>query len=630
MEYLSICPKTKDRLLRWARISPVFYTLCRSQNPQTKTRYSINDLLSTITCQILKRVPELIAVAFHDKWAYVMGTWGRPLAEVTFSREDLTHAIESLSLLENSNARFCFFIDGLDQFEGLETEVITYLKCLSTSPSIKICVTSRLEGTTLDSPGSDHAQRLHLPDFTNPSIDQHITRKLDQTSWIAQRRSSDACWFDQVFQYLRKESNGSFTWIDLVLSAALSGMKILDGLNDLLARLKQLPTDLRELFLHMLNDVQEEFSDQQARILLIASQAQEPLDVLAFSFLDEVEPDSTMSREAVPMEQQEVESRSQSAKRRVLSLCRSILDVLPASENSSSRELVIFPHSSIRDYLQGIEAREILTQRLKRPFNTQKKVCNSLLAQIKFHQMGPFWEEGGPIHGLVQQFLEEVRMYEITSDDVLGTQINELEEVVCQRKGNTFWWWQKRSVEKGESTSTFLELMIRCQLVRYLRWRFEHFPNITPGPLEMGNLLESTLTPADGSEVDSDMAKLFLDHGADPNYPSDHGYHLDAKPTPWRLFLLHLTQSAQNQPGPMEAEDQGRFLVLEHLIDAGADLETPVYPAPRNGPSNSTSRLSVDEVIQMTISRVQASILCRLIKERRNQRSAKSVWLGWR
>ncbi|KAH7403265.1 hypothetical protein BKA64DRAFT_444688 [Cadophora sp. MPI-SDFR-AT-0126] len=628
MAHLSSCSIMKDGLLQWAGTSPVVYTFCSCQKPQTKTRYSISDLLSTISCQVLKRHPELIAPVFRDKWAYLMGIWGETPAEVKFSREDLTDAIESFALLMSSNARFCFLIDGLDQFEDFGTEIVILLQHLSKSPSVKIYVTSQLDSTALDEMGLDPTQRLHLPDFTRPIIDQHIIKRLNETPWIAQRKTSDAYLFDQVFEYLRQKSKGSFTWVSLVLSVALSDMKILDDMGDLLARLEQLPTHLSELFLHVLDDVEHDLHDKQARILLIASQAQDPLDVLAFSFLDEVDSNFTSSRAAVPMGQQEAKSRSQSVRVQILGLCGRLLDVLPASEKSS-KELVIFPHSSFREYLRGIEAREILIQRLKSPFDPQRSLCDILLAQIKFHQLGPFWEQGGPIHGLVLHFLEEVGICKLVSNEVLGTHVNEVEEVVCQRKGRTFWWWQKRSVEKGERTSTFLELIIQCRLVGYLNWRFEHCPNLVPEPLEMANLLESTLIPPAGTTVNSDLVKVFLDHGADPNHASDHGYHLDAKPTPWRLLLLHLVATVQNETLSTTETGEEWFLVLLHLINAGADLETPVYPNASKSPNNSTSGLSVDEIVRMTTTQENASFLCRQIDERKNRRLAKSGWLGW-
>lgn len=625
--HLSSCTNAKDRLLTWSGILPLVDIFCVSQNPDTRTQYSINNLLNTIACQISKRHLELVAVAFPDQWVYMMRTWSRPPGVDSITRKDLSYAVKSLALLGHFDTSFCFFIDGLDQYKDYERGTLALLKHLSTSPCLKFCITSRLDSMNSNASGFDQSRRLHPPDYTIPSIHKHISKNLADNSWIVQHQCADPFGHDKVFDDIRMASRGSFTWIDLALSAALSGMKIPDDLGDLLARLKEFPTDLARLFLHILNGVQDELQDRQARILLIASQAQEPLNVLAFSFLDESDPDFVLRRPAMPMDQKEVESRSRLTKMIILSLSRGILEVVPPGENSS-KELVTFSHNSMRNYVCGVEAREILTQRLRSPFNPQKTICEILLARIKFHQMGPFWEEGGLIHDLVLKFLEEVRLYEVAKNDVLGMYINELEKVVCQRKGRTFWWWQKRSIEKGETTSTFLELMIRCRLVGYLSWRFKHCPNLIPGPLEMANLLESTLIPPVEAQVNSNMVKAFLDHGADPNYLSDHGYYLDAKPTPWKLFLIHLAQSVQSDPRTMIEVDEQKFLALKYLVQAGADLETPLDHSIKD--SNLTSRLSVDEIIRMITSREQHSILCRLLGERRNQNTAKASWLRWR
>ncbi|KAH7319459.1 hypothetical protein BKA65DRAFT_102513 [Rhexocercosporidium sp. MPI-PUGE-AT-0058] len=629
MEQFSHSIHTKNALLRWVGNSPFISVSYKSEYFRTTTQYPIHDLLRSICLQFIRQCLSILSASYPEEWTHLVEARGGRFGHVTFRREDLVLALELICQVKDSNAKFCFFIEGLDRFEGFETEIASLLKKRCSSRSIKMCLRTRPNNTIGVALKNESTQCYFLPDLTDGRICHYITKKLDEDPWIAQRENFASNWKAEVFEYLRRESAGSFTWIDMVFSRVLSAMKPLDDMYDFLGELKRLPIDLQELLFHILNDVPEEVHDQQARILLLASQAREPLSILAISFLDKSS-DSVLGGAAVPMGQQEIDRRCRSTKERVSIWCGCLVDIIPSS-GSNSEELVAWSHNSIRNYLRSTEARKILTQRLKSSFDPQREVCNVLLARIKFHKVSPAWEEGGPIHGLVFQFLQEAKIYELATKDVLGAQINELETIVHSRKGQTFWWWQKRSIEKGESTSTFLELMIQHQLVGYLWWRFRNFPRLIPRSLEMANLLESSLIRPAEIRMRSELVRVFLDHGADPNFSSDHGYHLDTKPTPWRLFLLHLVHSAQKVYTVQFESDQEHFLALEYLINAGADLETPVHPTSKSGYSTSVATLSVEDVICMVTSQENASDLCDLIEQKRKRHTGSiSGWLRWR
>lgn len=146
----------------------------------------------------------------------------------------------------------------------------------------------------------------------------------------------------------------------------------------------------------------------------------------------------------------------------------------------------------------------------------------------------------------------------------------------------------------------------------------------------MANLLESALILRAGNGMSAEMVKVFLDHGADPNYASDHGLHIDAKPTPWKLFLLNFVKSMQMN-GQMGLEIcRGRFHVFAPLINAGVNLDVAVYAVAVNTYSSgySVERLSVDEVILMTTLPEDASFLSDMIEQRRRASSSGSNWLG--
>jgi len=100
-------------------------------------------LLRSILYQILRRCSELIRVAFPDPLQSTLS--GFPCAPSEFlSSWQLLAAFERLSsVLELSKVKFCFFIDGLDEYEGAPVTIIQLVEILKRSPNVKICVSSR-------------------------------------------------------------------------------------------------------------------------------------------------------------------------------------------------------------------------------------------------------------------------------------------------------------------------------------------------------------------------------------------------------------------------------------------------------------------------------------------------------
>jgi hypothetical protein len=98
-------------------------------------------LLQTLLFQVLKQCPNLVTNACPNRWddneysTYTISEhWGC---------SEFFRALDVLAGLKELSMRFCFFIDGLDEYGGEHTDIIRIIQSLAASPSIKFCVSSR-------------------------------------------------------------------------------------------------------------------------------------------------------------------------------------------------------------------------------------------------------------------------------------------------------------------------------------------------------------------------------------------------------------------------------------------------------------------------------------------------------
>ena len=59
------------------------------------------------------------------------------------SSAEMRQVFEMLGSSQDNSRKFCFFIDGLDEYSGNYMDGIAFLERLSASPNIKVIVSSR-------------------------------------------------------------------------------------------------------------------------------------------------------------------------------------------------------------------------------------------------------------------------------------------------------------------------------------------------------------------------------------------------------------------------------------------------------------------------------------------------------
>jgi hypothetical protein len=573
---------------------------------------------------------------------------GKTAINLSFDRYDIAKAFQSFTGANDQNTKFCFFIDGLDEYDGFDREIAALVKTLASSPAIKVCLASRPHNIFVSDFGSNPKQMIYIHEFTDWDIRQYIKTVFQGDPAFISCKDQDPQGYQELAESIRKDANGVFLWVYLVVLQLLDGIQNADRMSDLQRRLDRLPKDLRSLFSHMLNAVEEVYHEQQAQMLLVVCQAHGCLSPIGLSFLDEEDPDFAINCPVKDLPYSVVERRFKDTRKRIVARCRLLLEVdrggIPVEFGDHFRDNVTFLHRTVRDYLLESEAQQLLKSRLKTSFNPGKTICNLFLAQLKL--LGPsslaqhqdlYWRKDGAFNYFVTQFMHFAKEYEKSEGLTLGIKFKQIERTAQKRlSGSSFSWWDQevRTVEPSASRKAFLKIVIQHQLSIYLDWRFQR-ERIKLNSQQVADLLTCILLPEQTQEnndaiPNADVLKAFLDQGADPNFCV-----IPNQLSPWQRFLrslfesnnTHLTEFALGGKG--RELDQQRTRALELLILQGADPDiTCVFQVEKQGIVAQQTDLTIEEIVQTSISSDNARYLIELLRRQRQKQKFNS-WLSW-
>lgn len=167
------------------------------------------------------------------------------------------------------NLKFCFFIDGVDEYEGDCWEIAEYFYDLSTSKHVKFCLSSRPETGLLETFGK--MPQLRLQDLTALDISIYVQDKLESNSQMQSLMESNLEGVSHLIKQVVLNGNGIFLWIKLVVKSLLSGLRKRDDIAVLWARLHEMPKELDDLYGHMLSSIDPRHMIEASKLFQMAS-----------------------------------------------------------------------------------------------------------------------------------------------------------------------------------------------------------------------------------------------------------------------------------------------------------------------------------------------------------------------
>ncbi|KAF4965715.1 hypothetical protein FSARC_6498 [Fusarium sarcochroum] len=387
VKYIARHEQTKALLSTWASDKTLvladFYFWASGSRLQT----TIPGLQRSLIFEVLRSCRELMPKAFPLQWERYQSRSGDLLVEsMDFADEDIEQAFEILlTHSAHENYRFCFFIDGLDEYKGNFVErrhLAQRLKEWTYGGDIKICASSRPDREYLELLSHPSA-RINLHQVNAPAIRNYCHRRFTESLPTHEVDCHD---WRHMEQEIVEMSQGVFLWAYLVVDTLITAAHQGDPRHVIREKLHETPKELDDLYDRMLSSANwgKIDRDRSNRILLLAAEnpfsdlldtsvwespsenpSSGPLRLVVFTWLDDLEdaefPHIKMYRAE---SDSDMEPRFDRAAKQIQALGRGLLEVRKSTQPHMEGPEVEFFHRSARDYLLRPERRSSMLKSL--------------------------------------------------------------------------------------------------------------------------------------------------------------------------------------------------------------------------------------------------------------------------
>ncbi|KAJ4856480.1 AAA ATPase domain-containing protein [Trichoderma breve] len=500
----------------------------------------------------------------HRWEAAKAGRW--QTAAEPWSVSELTAALRALASADHMPLNICFFIDGLDEYDSDHAELCKVLCDMVNSPHIKMCLSSRPWDVFERSFGGEGKERLDIHELTRNDIREFVGDQLQEhPKWAMIESETAASEKSSLIEQIVAKADGVFLWAFFVTRSLRGGLSNGDRISDLSQRLSGLPTDLEQLFKHMLESVDPVDHPKMAGILQAAAHALEPLHIDLYWQLErEFEEHDYAYRCLIgsrPLEQ--ISTQREQTTRSINDKTKGLLKLVNLR--------VEFLHRTVKDFVLTKDLEEYLRSKLPDDHNRfvsiataylgfLKTTCHdtSLVAGIMRHGMGL---NSGPFISHLNQALfyasEALKADQFASHQYFRTatlldKYEEAIEAMVRAKHVTI---RGVNSEACHPALPFREELLKHNLTSYIEKRIREQP-------EFFNIFDESplfaaLTPMslNSGESPAPVAKtldLILQRGENPNVlPQVRGPHLKEAASPWMLFARGTMSVFNMLSGPL-------------------------------------------------------------------------------
>ncbi|KAJ4123073.1 hypothetical protein NW768_010066 [Fusarium equiseti] len=630
MKFIAAHDTTQTLLRAWGKKRRVITASHFFWNAGLSMQKSLTGLFQTILYQVLRECPELIDIIDNSQQG--CDSW---------DDKALFQAFETLSSQKSLPLRFCFFIDGLDEYtagaqryQGTFEELLSPLRVLASSDCIKICVSSR-PWDAFDREFSHVKCKLQLEDLTRTDIRNYVREELGVDPKFQKLSRIDPRCSGIIYTIVQR-AQGVFLWVYLVVNSLKRGLLKDDNYSDLQNRLNELPNDLQEYFEHMLESIETIYWDSTIRIFRTVIAAEQALPLLAFEFLDREmdDPDYALTMKAAPLSKVEVEAISKRSGTRLKARCGDLLYVtVNPTETGLFKSQVDFLHRTVRDFF--LDTGVIDTMIHKRPteeFDPHLSLCRIMLGLTKTLDLNTpnynhlFVLSDGLMHyarnieqAVARQEGKEDRKSLEHAFDILD-ELNRSNTEQLAHLGDH--WTNRKNPPRGQfqewRKKTFIAATIQARLCLYTADRLQKHPSEMSRkggrPLLDYALRPTMVTPLRIVDLEQGpvvpIVELLLDLGANPNA----GIYIYDNTSPWNMFLAMCYQQADNG------------LDSESLVDdIGRAMELMLARGARTDDVEKLKELFV----KIKLPQHYRNIIQDLIERREQNRGFLSRLLGW-
>jgi hypothetical protein len=606
MKFLCDHEKTMAALNEWSAgydlitANFFFWNTASGLNDGYELQKSQEGLLRTLLFQILRSCPDLVSEAFSER--------RKQTSTTKWSLNELLNALKRVRGKLDKKTRFCFFIDGLDEYYGDTSHLLQLVEELAGSENVKLCVSSRPWPQFMRAFNQDQDRRLHVHLLTREDIAKYTKDHLESNATFQTRKEQEPA-YQMLVTEIVSRADGVFFWVFLVVRSLLHGLTNKDTPEHLIQRLRQLPTELDPFFDHMMKTVDPIYAQKMAQTFLIAMESKHPLPVIVYYSMDDSESQPLLSAwngtnkgiEEIPgsklLLELSVSAVESEMSTRIAARTKGLLEINEGPLQSKFPvKRVDFIHRTVAEFLrQPDKLKELRCKSASDNFQPL-----TMIAQGNIHTLQKFsYHDLGGISGLTQ--VVEDSLYYVRESGIREQQstidlIDWLESVLASKypplltdahDGTTiggdllltttlearFALKQRRepctsAVNQRESESSLFERCVEYGITDFVQQKLDERPGILQFDWSKP-LLTHALCPSPSMRYPppdlTSMIKLLLERGANPR--NDGG-------RAWRQFAVNVLLDRHSSPysgpsiSPQKAQDSD---LIQLLLDHNAD-----------------------------------------------------------
>lgn len=602
MKFISKHPRTKELLETWAGSTG---TLAIATHcfwiAGTPIQKSWQGLLQSLLHDLLRGHPHAVAIACPSRWvAAKVGKW--QAAAEPWSVEELAVALRALSTAEQMPLRMCLFIDGLDEYDSNHAELCQVLLDMAKSPHVKICLSSRRWPVFERSFGQRGQESLDIHELTRDDIRKFVNDQLQADSrWTAETSEGVTLAKAELVNRIVTQADGVFLWAFFVTRSLREGLINGEKIEDLARRFSQLPSDLDQLFQHMLDSVNPADHRKMAGILQGAVHALEPLHVDLYHQLEK----ELQGHHSVLQNSEQLGSVQSVALRREQTV-RSI-----NQKTKGLLKLVYdrfeFLHRTVKDFVSTKDVGDYLRSKLPSDYNGFTSIAAAYLGYLRgtrqksslvvdVIRQGRGMNSGPLISHLNQalfyasEALKQAEQPDSTQCQQVEKLLDEYEAAIVEMVSLGHVTVRGVNSDRLDARLLFREELLRHELSPYLAKKISEQPDFF-GVFDESPLFAALMPMSrDGGESpgpSSEVLNILLGRGEDPNLlprQLDVTSALDAH-SPWVLFARSTMSVFNMLSGPcmfpaLRWNDSLKNATFSRLLSHGANPNQPLLDRP--------------------------------------------------
>lgn len=590
MKYLFHHDTTESLLSEWTKGQSLSIYHFFFYNLGTSLQKTQEGLSRALLWQILSDHRSLISQAFPDMWKQLQYT--DEDIELP-SKAEIAFAFDLIAGRSSGVGKFCLFIDGLDEFEGDYSDGITFLQTLAANENIKIVVSSRPIPDCVSA--FKGLPNLQLHDLNQADIESYTHEVVGGHPYMQKLALRNPAEARGILDDIIKKSSGVFFWVVLACRSLISGFSDCDRIGELRKRVDELPSELGDLFKHMLSRIGKRHRQQGAqwlRMLYLLKKDYTHIGVstLPFALVD----DGSYSARAINKLtfQQNLEVCEQ-LRGRLRSRCGGLLELsrFPGGITHSDAWIinseVDFMHRTVLEFLASDEVWELDCLQPSPGFDVF-----AVLSLVAWHLMIPRLRAGGNIRITDTEYFMDAMYFGRISDSRGSSELSNifwiiadfLESMSTLSSGKSY----SRLVEMNSHNKSHghshaaLALAVEAGALNYVKLHPECHKAILERSCNCFPLLYHAVAwptisayikfPSPRIYSSSDMVNFLLSIGGRPNQQVTTNQGLT---TPWLAWQKEGLAAMRYYYNPEQWEQFA--LITEALLKAGSIITVATY-----------------------------------------------------